>query len=145
MRSESSQNWKQNVIGKRRCNALIKDAEADFAFAEGITLGRVKLGDVNKTVGIILPVFKQLMGGLWVGGITYLTKDAVSFRPNFANRLVHKQDCSVEVPLGEITDVQERFGFFTKIIDIKTSKATLSIRCFSTASFIDMINNARRN
>ncbi len=143
MPEECSQDWAQNIIGKRLCNALIKDAEVDFGLFFAVA-DAVHLGGVKNSLSAVLPVFKKLMGGLWVGGTTYLTKDAVSFRPNLVNRFVHKQDCSVRIPLSEITDVQKRFGFFTQIIDIKTSKGVLCIRCYWPTSFIDMINNARR-
>jgi hypothetical protein len=103
---------------------------------------------VKTPVNAVTSVAKKLMGGLWVGGTTYLTEDAVIFRPNLLNRLVHKQDYSVSIPLSEITDVKKRFGIGTQIIDVKTSKGTLSFRCYWASSFLEMINqqlyNARR-
>jgi len=126
------ENWAQNIIGKRLCNAFIKDAEVKAPFY-AIT-----------SVNAVISDFKERMGGLWVGGATYLTKDAIIFRPNLVNRLIHKQDYSVRIPLSEIVAVQKRFGFVTQIIDIKTGKGIFSIRCFRPNSFIDMINNARR-
>ena len=135
--------WTKNIIDKRLCNALIKDAEPDFDVFFNVA-NAVGLGAVKTPIGSVVSVAKKLMGGLWVGGTTYLTKDAIVFRPNILNRLVHKQDCSVNIPLSEVTDVQKHFGFGTQIIDIKTLKGTLSIRCYWPTSFIDMINNTRR-
>jgi hypothetical protein len=139
---ELPQDWAQSVLGKRLCNALIKDAEPDFDAFFAVT-DMVGLGAAKKPVSAVSSVAKKLFGGLWVGGTTYLTKDAIIFRPNFLNRLVHKHDCSVRIPLSEITDVEKRFGIGTKIIDISTSKGTLSVRCYWPTSFIKMINVER--
>jgi hypothetical protein len=129
----------ENIIGKRLSNALIKDAVADFELFFKV-VGLKRLGLLAKPLlNAQLSVFKKLMGGLWVGGTTYLTEDAVIFRPNRMNRLVHKGDCSVSIPLIEITDVKKRFGMVTQIIDITTSKGTLSVRCYRSSSFLEMI------
>ena len=135
----SLQDRPQNIIGKRLSNALIKDAEPDFGVFFDVA-DVVGLGAVKSTLTAELSVFKKLMGGLWVGGTTYLTEDAIKFRPNLINRLLHKGDCSVSIPLGEITDVKKRFGIVTQIIDIITTKGTLSIRCYGSGSFFEMIN-----
>jgi hypothetical protein len=139
---ELPQDWAQHIIGKRLCNALIRDAEPDFGAFFAIA-DLVGLGTAKNSVNAVSSLAKKLMGGLWVGGTTYLTKDSIVFRPNFLNRLVHKDDYSVRIPLGEIIDVKKRFGIGTQIIEIKTSKGTLSIRCYWPTSFIEMIDNAR--
>lgn len=127
----------QNIIGKRLSNALIKDAEPDFKVF--LIADLVGLGAIKVPLTAELSLFKKFWGGLWVGGTTYLTEDAVTFRPNRMNRLIHKGDCSVTIPLREITDLKKRFGIVTQIIDIITSKGTLSIRCYGSASFVEMI------
>ena len=86
-----------------------------------------------------LSLFKKLSGGLWVGGTTYLIENAISFRPNLINRLVTKSDCSLNIPLSEVTEVEKRFGIITQIIDMKTSKGTLRIRCYSANAFLALI------
>lgn len=130
----------QSAIDKRLSNALIKDAEPDFEvfFAVSEVLG---LGAGKGAVNSVSLVAKKLVGGLWVGGTTYLADDAIIFRPNLLNRLVHKQDCSVIIPLHEITKVNKRFGIGTQIIDIGTLKGVLSIRCYWATSFAEAINS----
>ena len=78
-----------NVIARKMANALMKDAEmGDRASALLGAGGRLGTNAV-----------KKLMGGLWVGGTTYLTTDAVEFHPNGLNRALHKDPDSMSVVL----------------------------------------------
>ena len=124
-----------NVIARKMANALMKDAEmGDRASALLGAGGRLGTNAV-----------KNLMGGLWVGGTTYLTTDAVEFHPNGLNRALHKDpdSMSVVLPLRSITSVETRFGIGTKIIDLKTAIGTLSVRCYGAEGFARKIEDAR--
>jgi hypothetical protein len=120
-------------IVQKAVNALMADAEMGFGakflvHATGL--------DVTETV---LKEFKKVMGGLWVGGTATLYERKLAFRPNALNLAVHAGDYSVEIPLQEISDIQVRFGFVTKIIDIVTAHGKLSMRCFEAEDFANMI------
>ncbi|MEO0450129.1 MAG: hypothetical protein AAFZ74_07450 [Pseudomonadota bacterium] len=125
----------ENVIARKLANALMKDAEIGDRTQSLLGAGG-RLGT---------NAVKKLMGGLWVGGTAYLTKDAVEFHPNGLNRAIHKdpESLSVVIPLRGITDVETRFGIGTQIIDIKTAIGTLSIRCYGAPGFAKKINAAR--
>jgi len=125
----------ENVIARKLANALMKDAEIGDRTQSLLGAGG-RLGT---------NAIKKLMGGLWVGGTAYLTKDAVEFHPNGLNRAIHKdpESLSVVIPLRGITDVETRFGIGTQIIDIKTAIGTLSIRCYGAPGFAKKINAAR--
>lgn len=125
----------ENVIARKLANALMKDAEIGDRTQSLLGAGG-RLGT---------NAVKKLMGGLWVGGTAYLTKDAVEFHPNGLNRAIHKdpESLSVVIPLRGITDVETRFGIGTQIIDIKTAIGTLSIRCYGAPRFAKKIEAAR--
>jgi hypothetical protein len=120
-------------IAQKPVNALIADAEMGFG-------ARFLLSATTHGVTeIVLNGFKRVMGGLWVGGTATLHETKLGFRPNALNQLIHAGDYSVEIPLHEISDIQVRFGFITKIIDIVTPHGKLSIRCFGAEVFANRI------
>jgi hypothetical protein len=131
------------IIAKRICNALIKEAEPDLVVAQ-IVAGGLGVGAGINTVGPVLRLFKKSYGGLWVGGTAVLTEQALSFHPNVLNLALHKGDYSLEIPLKAITDVQDKGGIITKIIEVRTSTGTLAIRCFWAKAFSDAIRAAVR-
>ena len=88
---------------------------------------------------IVLNGFNTAMGGLWIGGTATLDETKIAFRPNALNLAVHAGDYSVEIPLADVSDVQVRFGFVTKIIDIVTDHGKLSIPCFGAPRFATKI------
>jgi len=113
------------IIGERPSNALIKDAKA----GPGLTLSET----------VVVSVAGKLIGGLWVGGTTYLTENAVTFQPNELNISLHEGDCSVSVALRDVTGIRQRFGFISQIIDVRTTNKVLTFRCFGARSFVEMI------
>jgi len=134
----------QKILGKRVSNALIKDAEPDFEalfivadVAELVGLEGVP--PIKNSIKLTMSLSRKLMGGLWVGGTTYLTEDALVFRPNWLNRHIHKGDCSVSIPLTDLAEVVKVPGIFTQIIDAKTAKGTLRFRCYHRDLFYDLI------
>jgi hypothetical protein len=124
-------------IARKMVNALVADAEMDFLVKYLLNAANLGFADV------VLTEFKKAMGGLWVGGTATLYESKLAFHPNLMNRLVHAGDYSIEIPLREITDIQIRFGFVTKIIDIKTAHGTLSIRCYGAESFAETIRTLK--
>jgi hypothetical protein len=124
-------------IAQKTVNALVADAE--MGFGAKFLVNATGL-DVTED---ILKEFKKAMGGLWVGGTAKLYKTKLAFRPNALNRVVHAGDYSVEIPLQEISDIQVRFGFVTKIIDIATAHGGLSLRCFAAQDFAETIRTQK--
>ena len=116
-------------IARKTVNALITDAEMSFGARFLVSATGL---DVTEAV---LKGFKKAMGGLWVGGTATLYETKIAFRPNAMNKAVHAGDYSIEIPLDNVTEVQVRFGFVTKIIDIATADGKLSIRCFGAPDF----------
>lgn len=125
------------VLDKRVVNALFQDADIN-------RLGKLMLGFDGK---VSLAISRKLVGGIWVGGNTYLTPETISFQPNGLNRMFHRNmdDLRVVIPLADLAPVKRRFGVVTKIIDLTTDDMTLSIRCLNSARFADAIENARTN
>lgn len=59
------------------------------------------------------------------------------------NQIVHDGDYIVAIPLTEISSVDVRFGFVTKIIDIRTAQGTLFVRCYGARDFAEKIRIRR--
>lgn len=89
--------------------------------------------------------FRRLVGGLWVGGNAVLTSTELVFTPNALNSALHQEPENLHLCLSleDITGVQVRWGFFTKIIDVETRTATWSLRCYGAAKFVASIERAR--
>jgi hypothetical protein len=126
-------------IVQKKVNALVAGAEMGFGAK---FLVKATGLDVTETV---LKEFKKAMGGLWVGGTATLHETKLAFRPNALNRALHAGDYSVEIPLREISDIQVRFGFITKIIDIVTAHGKLSLRCFGAEDFAGTIRTQKKS
>ena len=125
-----------DVIDKRMANALFAEAEPGRA-------ARWMLG-LEGRAG--LAIAKRLVGGIWVGGNARLRPETLEFHPNRLNRLAHgnADALSIVIPLREIKAVTDRFGVATRIIDIQTQEATLSLRCYRAMAFAQAIEAARR-
>lgn len=78
-------NYETDAIDKKTCNALIENAKPNF----NVYLISLVTGGVGGVVAMsaVLGGFKKMLGGLWVGGTTYLTKEKIVFAPNKLNRL----------------------------------------------------------
>ena len=97
---------------------------------------------VNVTMPVV-SVFREALGGLWVGGRVTLTTETVSFSANGINRMVQSGTLDVTVPLAQVTDVTVLPGFFTKIVAITTPELVLKVRCYGAATFAGAILAAR--
>ncbi|MCC7252824.1 hypothetical protein [Hyphomicrobium sp.] len=121
-----------DVIAWKYANALIADAEpSGAAKAFGFWLNPFMSG------------MKTAMGGLWVGGRVALTREAVVFTPNAVNVLAHSGETSRKADLARIVEVVDRFGWFTRIVDVRTDDdATLTFRCYGAPAFAEQIRRA---
>jgi hypothetical protein len=127
----------ETPIAQKPVNALIADAE--MGFGARFLLSATSHGATE----IFLKGLKLVMGGLWVGGTATLYETKLRFRPNALNEFIHAGVYSVKIPLQEISDIQVRFGFITKIINIVTPHGRVSIRCFGAEDFANMIRTQR--
>jgi hypothetical protein len=124
-----------NIVEKRLANALFSDAQASSG-ADKLLKSGGRLG---------LGMAKKMMGGLWVGGTAYLTRDAVEFQVNGLNAMAHANPETLNriIPLGAISRAQVRPAMVTQIIDIHDRDGgVFSIRCYNAKSFAEAINRA---
>ena len=124
-----------DVIDRRMASVLFAEAEPGLA-------AKWMLG-LDGRAGIAIA--RKLVGGSWVGGNAWLTHETLRFRPNLVNRMAHRnaETLGIAIPLGDIRSVAERFGLATRIIDIETAAATLSLRCYRAQAFASAIDAAR--
>src|SRR5258706_1100631 len=110
----------QIEIARKIANALIPEAE----MSEGLKTVLNVTG--ARSTDSVLKRLKKKWGGLWVGGTVILHERDLTFRPNALNRFAHEADYTTVIPLGEISEVNVRFGFVTKIIDLGTRAGKFS-------------------
>ena len=130
-----------DIIAKKLCNFLFENVDAELSIASNIA----EVTGINfneDALNIVLDNFKRIYGGLWVGGSAYLTKDEFRFVPNLINKMFHKGDCTLSIPLTEILQTNVHFGFFTKIISLSTNYGTFKMRCYGANKFRDSISDA---
>jgi hypothetical protein len=127
------------LIASKAANALVADAvPSPMAVAAAQTFAAFNFRG-------IIERFRAQQGGLWVGGTVHLTDRSLSFSPNAVNRLAHTDDASWCVLLADIERVSERFGYLTRIIDVRCrSGSVLTFRCFGARAFADRISVAAR-
>lgn len=119
-----------DIVATKPVNALIPGAEISFLAKFLLTSAHASLG---------LEAAKKFTGGLWVGGALSVFQHELVFRPNWLNRLFHRNIHGVAIPLMEISDVNVRSVFVTSIIDVVTQEGTLSVRCYGAAEFAEVI------
>lgn len=130
-------NYETEAIEKKTCNALIVNAKPNFnAYLFSLVIGGV--GGVV-AIGAVLGCFKKMLGGLWVGGTTYLTKEKIVFTPNKLNKMFQSNIDYIGIPLSDITSVIKESGFITGIIRIDTANGALKLRCYGSSEFIEKI------
>jgi hypothetical protein len=69
----------------------------------------------------------------------FLTTHRIVFVPNAMNRAVHRNLETVVVDLKDVTEVSERFGLVTRIVEIKTRASTFAIRAYDVRAFADQV------
>lgn len=121
------------IIASKFANGFFADAE----MSEGVRRAFVLGSDVA------VDWLRRRMGGLWVGGSITLTHETLSFAPNALNTSAHTGTTSWAVPLARITEVADRFGWVTRIVDVRTDDgAIFTFRCFGARAFAEAIRRA---
>jgi len=121
------------VIAWKYANAFVPDAEMSDGARRFFLFGGASSVDW----------LRQRMGGLWVGGAVTLTREALHFGPNALNAAAHADDTSQSVRLDRVIEVSDRFGWVTRIVDVRTDDGeTFTFRCFGAPAFADQIRKA---
>lgn len=119
-----------DLIAWKYANALIADAEPSPP---------VKAFRLD----FLMDAMKRQMGGLWVGGTITLTQENLAFSPNAMNVAAHAGDTARSLPLARVSEVTDRFGWVTRIVDVRTNDGDmLTFRCFGARGFADRIRRA---
>lgn len=122
-----------DVIAWKYANLFHPDAEMS-AGARGF----LPLGSESSVDWI-----RKKMGGLWVGGAVTLTRDALYFAPNAMNVAAHDRDTSASVSLARVVDVADRFGWVTRIVDVRADTGEIfTFRCFGAKAFAEKIRQS---
>lgn len=124
----------ENIAARKAVNALIQEAE--IGSAAKFILDKTGTSGAS---GAVLDVAKKMMGGLWVGGTVTIGQKSLVFRPNWLNRLLHKAEYTVKIPYEKISQVNVRFGFVTRIVDVITGNCKFSFRCYGADAFADVL------
>jgi hypothetical protein len=73
----------------------------------------------------------------------YLTRDRLSFEANALNVKAHTANVSRSVALQSIDRVEEKFGYVTRIVDLRLKDgSTFPFRCFGARAFAQKIRAA---
>jgi hypothetical protein len=124
------------VLASKLANALIADAQPT-ATAKMFAGGASRL---------IFEGFRWKFGGLWVGGKVTLTEEELIFSPNALNRAVHVGVSSRTIPLADVVRATDRFGWFTRIIDVVLSDGSVfTFRCYGAKAFAEKIAAAAKD
>lgn len=122
-----------DIIASKLANAFVPDAEMSRGARRMFLFGSASSVDW----------LRQRMGGLWVGGRVTLTGEALWFSPNALNAAAHADDTAQGVALADVVEVTDRFGWLTRIVDVRTRDgATLMFRCFGAPAFAEKIRGA---
>lgn len=122
-----------DIIASKLANAFVPDAEMSRGARRMFLFGSASSVDW----------LRDRMGGLWVGGRVTLTPHAVYFSPNALNAAVHEDETAHAVALADVVDVKDRFGWLTRIVDVKARDGTtLTFRCFGAPAFAAKIREA---
>lgn len=124
-------------ISRTTVNAFFPKAEPAFF----VKFASALIGEMSEMPDP-LELVQKALGGLWVGGTLIVTDGEVRFEPNAMNRLVHRGEVSIAVPLAEIRGATTRFGVLTRIIDVETSAGTFCVRCFGADAVAATIRSA---
>lgn len=126
----------EKVIASKIANALIPEAEMSSTLKTFLDA----MGS-RSAHSLVLNNMKKRTGGLWVGGTAILHEHDLTFRPNAMNKIAHEDDYTTVIPLADICEVNVRFGFVTKIIDLVTREGKFSIRCWGAEKFAALIRD----
>ena len=125
----------ERVLAYRVCGACLADAEPSFLAK---LVANAADADVDTSVGFI----RKMTGGIWVGGRAILTTHRIVFLPNMLNRVLHEDLTPLAIALTDAIEVVHRFGIVTSIVDVKSTRLTITFRGYRMKSFVADIRRA---
>ena len=81
--------------------------------------------------------YKKKHGGLWVGGEVVLNSDSIMFAPNAMNARLHNNLHAVEIAASNIELIRSRFGWFTRIVEVKHKLGMFRFRCYGAKNLVE--------
>lgn len=130
----------EKVVKSKLVNFLVADVEVDYE-GVGDFYDATGSGNVGALAGV-LEGFKEVYGGLWVGGKMTLTNTAVYLNANAMNRMVQDGTLDIRVPLGMIRKVTLEGGFITKIVCLDTDAGSILFRCYGAKDVVALIEKS---
>jgi hypothetical protein len=122
-----------HIIASKFANAFVPGAAMSAGARRALIFGGASTFDRLRT----------RMGGLWVGGSVVLTTDAIRFAPNAMNAAAHESETAQSIALADVVEVTGRFGWVTRIVDVRARDGTLlTFRCFGAPAFSARIREA---
>lgn len=109
---------------RKFANYFDRGAQANFGGAAGAAVGN----------------YRQVHGGIWVGGLVEITDSAFSFTPNRLNRALQSGLSAETVPMDDVVSVERRFGWLTGIVVVTHSRGEFIFRCFGASDVARRIN-----
>lgn len=125
------------VIEFRVANARLREVEPNMFF--GLL---AKSLDFDVAAAGSFYLIKKLTGGMWVGGRVILTTHRIIFLPNAMNRAVTRDLQAIALLLSDVTEVSDRFGVGSRIIDVETPGGALTFRCPRSRQFKEAVAQA---
>lgn len=89
--------------------------------------------------------FFKCYGGIWLAGSMTLTQDELVYAPNRFNRALYRNRnvAVIALPLERVADVSDRYGFLTRIVDVRLDDgAVFNFTCFGAERFARTISEA---
>ncbi|WP_338586223.1 hypothetical protein [Pseudomonas sp. MAG733B] len=127
----------EEVLKWKLVNFLVADAEVDYHTVSDV-YDVVGSGDVD-VLGDVLETFKEIHGGLWVGGGLVITPRVVRLSANALNRAVQEGTLDIELPHSMIRKVSVEGGFITKIVRLDTRAGSVKFRCYGAKAVAALI------
>lgn len=135
--NDGDTNMVEEILKSKLVNFLVSDAQVDYDTASDL-YSVVESGDVD-ALADVMEAFRNVYGGLWVGGGLTLTHTMVRLHANALNRLVQDGTLDIEIPLSWVRKVSVEGGFLTKIVRLDTDAGSVKFRCYGAKDVASMI------
>ncbi|MHC2148197.1 hypothetical protein [Pseudomonas sp. 210_17 TE3656] len=112
----------EQILKTKLVNFLVADARINHRSVSAF-------GNAS-SLSALMEVFKQVSGGLWVGGKLVVTQSVIRLSANAMNRFVQHGTLDIEVPLALIRKVSVEHGYITNIVCVETDAGSVKFRCF---------------
>lgn len=125
------------VLAYRVCGARFNDVQMS-------ALTQTLIAAAGTDPDPALDFVRETTGGIWVGGRIVLTSHRIVFLPNGLNRVLQDNLSTIALALPDVSEVRQRFGLATALVDISSSSLFLTLRGYRMRSFVKAVEEARR-